>query len=255
MVEEKEEEITSQDSSPQSEEAIIEPKSNQDEVAPLEKPEDVSEQSSDVDVDKTMSEEQRKAFQEQRLEIKRLKEEMGARKKGESAFDVFRPKSQPGVIDPNSYVNQDTGEMNWISYNQAVQTQAQAVATQTVNEQLDERDARQKFPEVFDDPDLEEVVAGQWLASKFQGKDVSISDLAAKVSKKLSSATTKAEKEGAKKALTELTPKEQASLSVQSQSSATKQASADEEETLKLKARNGDQDALAKLMGSVAWKQ
>lgn len=257
VVEEKVEETTSQASSPQAEGAVTEPKNSQEEVATQE-PDLSADETSDADVDKTMSEEQRKAFQEMRLEVKRLKEEKEARSKGESAFDAFRPKPQAGGIpDPNSYLDQYTGEMDWGRYNQAVMTQAQSVAAQTVQEQLDENNARQKFPDVFADPDLEEALAGQWLASKLQGKNVSISDLAQRFSKKLSSATTRAEKEGAKKALTELTPKEQASLSVQGVSStqANTQASAEEEETLRWKARNGDPNALAQLVKGVSWKQ
>lgn len=261
-VAEKEEETTSQDSSPQSKEAITEPETRQEGVAPQETPDEVSDEISDVDSGEGyseptgMTEEQRKAFQEQRLEIKKLKEEKEKRAKGENAFNAFRPQSQSGVPDINSFVDTETGNVDWAGYNRAVINQATAVAQQTVNEQLDENNARQKFPEVFADPDLEEAVAGQWFANKFKGKDVSISDLAERFSRKLSKATTKAEKEGAKKALTELTPKEQASLTVQSQSDGAKtQATVEEEETLKYQTRYGNDDALAKLMGKVAWRK
>lgn len=263
-VEEKEEETTSQDSSPQSKEEITEPQTEQAEIESQKKPDEVSEEPSDADPNvepkeepEGMTEEQRKAFQQQRLEIKKLKEEQEARKKGESAFDSFRPKPQQlGVPDINNFVNADTGAVDWSGYNQAVINQAQSVATQTVQDQIDENNARQKFPDVFADPDLEEAVAGQWFANKLQGKDTSISDLAEKFSKKLTKATTKAQKEGAKKALTELTPKEQASLSVQGQSTgAQTQANVEEEETLRQKARHGDEDALTQLMKGVSWKK
>lgn len=251
---------TSQDSSPQSQTATTKPQTTQDEVAPQETPVEVSDETSDAETGgepNGMSDEARRAFQEQRLEIKRLKEEMEARKKGESAFDAFRPKTQPSTPDINSFVNSDTGEVNWTGYNQAVMSQAQAVASQTVQEQLDEAKAREKFPDVFADNDLEEAIAGQWLANKLQGKSTSVYELAEKFSKKLTSATTRAEKEGAKKALTELTPKEQASLSVQGQSSssANTQASVEDEEILRVRARRGDENAVAQLMKGVAWKK
>lgn len=251
-----EEEKTSQDNSPQSEETITKSQTDQVEVETQEIPDEVSEETSDVGVEKSMSEEQRKAFQEQRLEIKKLREEKDARARGESAFNAFRPKPQQGTVDINNYVDQNTGQVNWGGYNQAVVNQAQSVAAQTVQEQIDENNARQKYPEVFADPDLEEAVAGQWLASKFGGKEVSITDIASRFSKKLAKANTQAEKEGAKKALTELTPKEQASLSVQTQSGGAKtQANVEEEETLKYQTRFGNDEALGQLMGRVAWKK
>ena len=245
---------TTQDSSPKSEEAPTKPQTPKEEVIPQETPQEVPEETSDVDVDSTMTEEQRKAFQEQRLEIKRLKEEVEARGKSESTFDQFRPRPT-GAVDINTFTNPVTGEVDWPRYNQAVNTQTQATASQTAQEVYDEQRARDKYPEVFADPDLEEALAGQWLASKLQGKTVSIASLAERFSKKLAGATSKAEKEGAKKALTELTPKEQAALSAQGQSSSGKDQALEDEEDLRLRTRKGDDDALAKLMGSVAYKE
>lgn len=261
-VAEKEEETkTSQDSSPQSEDPATEDQTTQEEE-PQEQDEEADQEELEEESDseeaepKGMTEEQRKAFQEMRLENKRLKEEQGARKKGESAFDVFKPKTT-GPVDINNFVDSSTGNVDWNAYNQAVVSQAQTAATQTVSEQLDEAKAREKYPEVFADPDLEEAVAGKWIASKLQGQEVSISDIASKLSKKLTKATTKAEKEGAKKALTELTPKEEAALSAQGQSSssAQRQANAEDLESLRLRARRGDEDAMATLMSRVAWKK
>ncbi len=251
VAENEEEKKTSQDSSPQSEETTIESQTPQEEVKSPEQPAEVQDESSGVE----MTEEQRKAFQDMRLENKRLKEEMEARGKAESAFDHFRPQST-GPVNINNFVN-ETGEVDWNRYNQAVTSQAQTVAAQTVQETLDEQRARDKYPEVFADPDLEEAIAGQWFASKMKGANVTVESLAQKFSKKLGNAVTKAEKEGAKKALTELTPKEQASLSAQGQSSSgmKNQLSQDEESFLEQKTREGDEEARAKLFSKVSWKQ
>lgn len=251
-----EEPATSQDSSPQSEEGNTTPQTTQEDVESQEEPEEVSDDSQDGEESDSMTEEQRKAFQRMRLENKRLKEEMEARGKTENAFNAFKPQAQPGTVDINKFVDPNTGAVDWNGYNQAINTQARATAAETVQEQIDENNARQKYPEVFADPDLEEAVAGQWFASKLNGKDVSITEIAGKVAKKLSSAASRAEKIGKEKALEELTPKEQAGLKADGQTSApSRQAqSAEDEEILRVRARNGDEEALAQLMKSVKWK-
>lgn len=252
VVESTEEIETSEDSSPQSEQETTEPETTQE--AELDAHEDTEEASE-------MTEEQRKSFQRMRLENKKLKEEIQARQKGESAFDVFRPKAPTGGVDINNYVDPNTGNVDWGSYNNAVVQSAQAAASQTVSEQLDEQTARQKYPEVFENPDLEEAIAGRWLAAKLQGKDVSITELADKfsglVQKEVDKAERKAEKRGAEQALNELTPKEAAALKAQGTTSApARQAqSAEDEESLKVAARYGNEDALAALVGGVGWKK
>jgi hypothetical protein len=259
VVEETADETTSQDSSPQSEEPTTEVQNTlETQVEPEETTEDVPQ---DADVDKTMSEEQRRAFQQMRLENKKLKEEREQRLKGENAFDVFRPKAPTGGVDINNYVDPVSGNVDWASYNQAMSTQTRSEASQTVKELLDEERARNLYPDVFANPKLEQAIAGQWFAARLQGKDVSVSELAADyaelVQQSVAKAEKKAEERGAKQALTELTVKEAAGLKAQSTTSApARQAqSAQDEETLKVRARYGDDDALTALVGSVGWKE
>ncbi len=200
------------------------------------------------------SEEQRRAFQEMRLENKRLKEEMEARVKTESAFDAFRPKQVTSQLDPNQFTDQVTGEFDWARYNQQVITQANQTATvqanQAVDERLDEFQARTKFPEVFSDKESEQEVADRWFAARMRGETPSISDIAKKVASRISKTVSKAEELAAEKVLSELTPKEQASLSAQSVSSAQTSAdiSVEAKEASLSRVRRGDDLELAKLM-------
>lgn len=259
-VEENVVEETTQDSSPSSKEETISPQTQQEETQ-VESDETTAEVSDSKDVESSMTPEQRKAFQEMRLENKRFKEEQEARKSSESAFDVFKPKQTNQGVDPNNYINPNTGEIDWTTYNQAVVNQASVAASNAVQEQLDEDRARNLYPEVFKNPKFEEALAGQWFAKKMQGKNVSITELAAGyvdlVQDSVKKAEKVAEKRGAQQALSELTPKEAASLQAQGTTSAQakNELSLEDEENLKLRARRGDDDAMAQLMRGVAWKK
>lgn len=259
-VAENEVEATTQDSSPQSEEETISPQTQQEETQ-VESDETTAEVSDSKDVESSMTPEQRKAFQEMRLENKRFKEEQQSRKSSESAFDIFKPKPINQGVDPNSYVSPITGEIDWISYNNAVISQASTAASQVVQEQLDIDRAQTMYPEVFANPKLEKALAGHWFAEKMQGKNVSVTELAADyaelVQESVKKAEKVAEKRGAQQALSELTPKEAASLQAQGTTSAQarNELSLEDQENLKLRARRGDDDAMAQLMRNVAWKK
>lgn len=257
---ENEVEETTQDSSPPSKEETISPQTQQEKIQ-VESDETTAEVSDSEDVESKMTPEQRKAFQEMRLENKRFKDELEARKTSESAFNVFKPKQVSQGVDPNNYVNPNTGEIDWVSYNNAVVNQASVVASNAVQEQLDENRAREKYPEVFANPKLEKAVAGQWFAEKMQGNNVSVTQLAAEYAEFIQDSVKKAEKvaekRGAQQALSELTPKEAASLQAQGTTStqAKNELSLEDEENLKLRARRGDDAAMAQLMRNVAWKK
>jgi len=201
-------------------------------------------------------EEQRRAFQEQRLEIKRLKEEKEARVKSESAFDVFRPKAAPqpqsGPIRVEDYKDPYTGEVDWNKYDGAVNNALQRVqqtarfeAQQTTTDLLDEREARTKYPDLFADKDSEQDIADKWLAAKMRGENPSISDIADRVAKRFGTAVSKAEKVGAEKVLEQITPKEQAALAAEGETSATSKAqlSDAEFERLRVQSRGKGTDA------------
>jgi hypothetical protein len=218
------------------------------------------------DPEANMSEEQRRAFQEQRLEIKRLKEEKQARLKNESAFNVFRPQAQPGQVGVNidNYRDPITGEYNLGAYNQAVNAALQQTvavaqqANQSVDERLDEYQARNRHPELFDDPEAEEEIASRYLYYKMSGKNVTISDIADSVAKKYSKAVSKAEKIGAEKALEQVSPKEQAALQAAAQNSNPARASQsqDDLERLRQMSRGRDSfadDAIVARLKSIPW--
>ena len=214
--------------------------------------------------------EQRRAFQEQRLEIKRLKEENEARVKNESAFDVFRPKAVPqapnGPIRVEDYTDPYTGEVDWNKYNGAVNSTLQGVkeaarfeAQQTVQETIDENNARSKYPDLFADHETEQEIADRWFAAKMRGENPSISDIASRVAKRFGTAVSKAEKIGAEKILEEVSPKEQAALAAEGGTSSANrnQISDDEFETLRRQSRGKDgsaEDAIAKRLKAVPYK-
>lgn len=219
------------------------------------------------------TEEQRRAFQEKRLENKALKEEVerlrqegGERAHKESAFSAFRAQApvagQPEIRIEN-FTNPVTGETDFAAYNRAVNevitqraTQsASQIAQQTTQELLDENNARQKYPELFNDPETEQEIADRWFAAKMRGEDPSIADIAGRVAKRYGKAISKAEKVGVEKALNEVSEKEQAGLSASGQTSepARQQTSSEEFERLRTRTRVGDYDAVAARVSKIPW--
>jgi len=142
----------------------------------------------EADVTESMTEEQRRAFQDQRLENKRLREELETKPKEDSAFNVFRAQTPPASFSPvrvENFIDPITGETNWQGYNQAQQDREQQIiqgarveAQSTVQELIDEERARTKYPELMNDPVTEKQIASRWLYEKVQGNNVSISDIA-----------------------------------------------------------------------------
>lgn len=210
--------------------------------------------------------EQRRAFQEMRLENKRLKEQVQATTKKESAFNVFRPQtppvSQPAQVRVEDYQDQLTGETNWTAYNQAVNTaianaskQAEFVAQQTAQDIVDENNARTKYPELFNDQETEQEIADRWFAAKMRGENPSITQIAERVAKRYSRAVSKAEKIGAEKAFNELSEKEQAGLSASGQTSepARQEASQEDIERLRVRSRGGDDDAITARISKIPY--
>lgn len=243
-------EETTQTSSPQVKEATTEPQTPKEQATPEAVPEE--------------SEETRREFQAKRLneENRRLKEELKAREQRESAFAAFR---QPVVPDLNQglrvedYTDPVTGEVNRPAYNAAYQAtqarQAAFQAQQSVAEQIDEYQARQKFPHLFSDAEIEQEIADRWFAAKMRGENVTVSFVAERVNDRFAKAVSKAEKQGVEKALTEVGPKEQAGLAASAQTSQparTAQAGTDLDNLREL-SRQGSDDAIAARLAGIPW--
>ncbi len=211
-------------------------------------------------------EEQRKAFQAQRLEIKRLKEEkeLLAQVEGPSAFEQFRPRASQGVQSVNiqEFTDPNTGEINMDAFNATVLQRAESVATskaqQAVAEQLDEANAKTKYPDLFKDKDIEQEIADRWFASKMRGEDKTITQIAETVNKRFTKAVSEAEKIGAERALTEVSPKEAAALAITGQNQANRQSISDteHEKLVNLTRRGGStgEDAVAARLAGIPWK-
>lgn len=257
------------------EEKVVETETTQTEAPQVESPITGDETVQEKDVVQTpvaeesgeptgMNEEQRRAFQEQRLEIKRLKEEKETLPRGESAFDAFRvntPPVQSGPVNIETFRDQYTGETNWQGYNQAQQQREQAIvqqarfeAQQTTQDLLDENNARQKHPELFADQNTEQDIADKWLAAKMRGENVSISDIADRFARSSKQAVSKAEKIGAERILNEVSEKEKAGLTAQSQSSqGVSSTSQEEAEALSVNTRRGNDDAITARISKIPW--
>ena len=215
------------------------------------------------------TEEQRKAFQRMRHEIDSLKEEAKARQKSQAAFDVLKPRPRPVSaqgIDINQYVDADTGTVDMGAYNTAVNQLIQqahvdsAQAAATVEERLDEQNARRSVPQLdLDskeyDAEFEKDVAARYLFEKFNGNNVTMTQIAKELGKKYSKATTKASEDGAKEALERLSAREQAALAANSQSGgqARSQQSAGDTEELRSRTRFGDERAMTERMSRIPW--
>lgn len=243
-VEESVVEETTQDSSPQSE--VQETEQTPTEVSTEPEAQETEEE---VSVDEGMNEKQRKAFQDMRLRNKQLEEKLKTetveRTKNESAFDMFRRSEQPTSVNADSYRDPYTGQVDWTRYNQDVQAvatrNAQIEARNTVNQELDEYKARNKHPELFSDPVMEEEIAAKYLFEIARGNQVTVEQVSDLIAAKYSKAVSQAEKAGEKKALTELTPKEAASLQARGQTSSQShaQVSSEQEEAIRRQIRSG----------------
>lgn len=240
-------ETTVQTESPQ-----VEAPTTEEQTVTEEAVQPTQEQVSDVESDEPKDP---REYQNRRLaeENRRLK----AERQG-SAFDAFRPQTQPTQVDIARYTN-EYGEVNYAAYNNAVNNHIQQVAsqqaTQAVQEQLDENNARTKYPELFEDPDIEQEIADRWIGAKLRGQELSVTAIAEKVNAKYSKNVSKAEKRGAEKILQEVSVKEQAGLSASGQTSqGSRQAQSDEEnEILSERTRVGDDDAIVARMKAIPW--
>jgi hypothetical protein len=211
------------------------------------------------------TEEERRAFQEMRLENKRLKEALGT-KDGESAFDAFRtqiPANNPSPqVDPGQYQDPISGNVDWNAYNLAQQAreqkmvqQAKFEAQQVAQEITDENNARTKYPEIMSDFELEREVADKWLASKMRGENLTITSIAERVAKRNKQTVSKAEKIGAEKILNEVTEKEKATMTPESQTSGFAQqvANTEDQTDLSYRTRLGDHDAVVTRLSKIPW--
>lgn len=214
--------------------------------------------------EQAMTLEQRRAFQEMRLENKRLKEEIEAKPKAESAFNVFKantPPVQSGPVRIENYQDPITGETNWQEYNNAQQIkeqqilqQARSEARSEAQETWDEQNARTKYPELMSDPVTEKQIASRWLYEKVNGNNVSITDIAGEFARNFKQAVSKAEKVGAERILNEVSEKEKAGLTASSQSSqGAVQSSQEDSERLSAGTRVGNADAVTARISKIPW--
>ena len=228
-------------------------------------PEEAEGESPETDKEK-MTPEQAKAFQTQRQEIKRLREEMAKKEKAESAFKALRPSSgQAGILEVpkvESFMDAE-GRIDMVGYQDSVQKYQQ---TQAIRAQAEQRQLKQEMEENFLkmkdsrlDPDnkgeFDEVfegrVADRWsrmaLESLYQGKpEPSLQEAYNAVVKE--GVSPREKEQISKETLEQVSEKEQAASTAEAPSTAPRAKGvkmvADFEE-LRYKTKLGDNDALA----------
>jgi hypothetical protein len=213
-----------------------------------------------------MTPEQARAFQAQRLEIKRLKEEMAKKEKAGSAFEALKPKAgQVGIDQPpkvESFMDAE-GRIDIAGYQDATQKYQQ---TQALRSQAEQRRLKQEVEENFLkmkdprlDPDnrkeydeaFEGRVADRWsrmaLEALYQGKPEP-SVKAAYDSVVQEGVSPKEKEQISKEALERVSEKEQAASTAEAPSTTPRAQGAKmvaNFDELRYKTKLGDNDALA----------
>lgn len=188
-------------------------------------PEEEGGESEESDVDRNW-----KAIRE---ENKRLKQELESRQSGKGVLDELRPQYSEAQyaraqesVDINNYVDPTTGQFQAHAYNQAIENalsqrtaQAEAKASQTARQAVDEMIAKQKYPQLDPnsteyDREFESRVAAQYYFEFAKtGTFPSLQQLAERESQYSSRSAKGVEKRVAQKTKEQLTEKEQAALS------------------------------------------
>ncbi|MBM4401858.1 MAG: hypothetical protein FJ044_01275 [Candidatus Cloacimonetes bacterium] len=203
----------------------------------------------------------------------RLREERQRREQLEQKFASTQPQQpqypQATQSTIDQFIDPMTGEVNVRGLNQAIaQTQQRAVrAEQMVQRYIEEQQSREAYvayPQLNPDAenfdgDLHRRTRAFLLDSMMNPKDygdkqLSFKEAAELASRGLEKAVAKAEEAGAKKALEQLTPKEQASLEAEGRSDRRKEAMADLQK-LREKSRRGDLEAIVQRLKKVPEKK
>lgn len=202
--------------------------------------------------------EQAKAFQRMRQEIKELKTKVEEKQNRQSLFDqgqqlFSKPKYE--TVDPNQFVDPTSGYFNRPAYEQTVQRVnaynqqlAQKTASDTVEQKLDEWQARQKHPELNSNRVYERAVANEYQAQLLEtlsnptARVKSISEIADELAPYYKVSQKQMVKEITANVQQQLTDKEQASLSSSGRSQPSA-PSADEVRNLQKLTRRGDLNA------------
>ena len=203
--------------------------------------------------------EQGRAFAEMRRRIKDLESEVEEKKARQSSFDSlkqFAPQPQYVQVDPNRFYDGE-GRFNQIAYDTAVQqanihnqTVSRQQAADTVDYKLDEWKARQKHPGLNTNRKFERVVASEYQARLLETINdptkptPSIERIADDYAPYFSTDQKNIVKKVTEQVKTQLTEKEQASLSATGRSQPAGMSDA-EYLNLRKQTRLGNKDVLA----------
>jgi len=219
-----------------------------------------------TDLKEKMSPKAAEAFQAQRLEIKRLKQEIANREKASSALEALRPKTSrqgmPALPKLESFMNAE-GAIDMARYQDAIQKyqQMQAIRSQVsqqeLKQEMEENFLKMKDPRL--DPDnkkeydkaFEGRVADRWsrmaLEALYQGKpEPSLRSAYQSVVKE--GVSSKEKEKISKEALERVSEKEQAASTAEAPSATPRAKGAKlvaDFDELRHKTKLGDTDAIA----------
>lgn len=198
-----------------------------------------------------------------------LAEERTRREALEQAFSTLKPKDEAPKEEPIYDPNTDQFDWNKLNEVQNQTIEANKAATSTAEEvkalraELEARDAYNVHPELNPNAatfDKELHVAARRVIldsmlnpGDYGGKQLSLKE-AGDLLKNPSKAVEEARKEGATEAIEQLTPKEQASLEATG-TSGRRSDVGNTHETLAVRTRKGDIDAIAERMNRIVGKQ
>ena len=199
--------------------------------------------------------EQLKTEREGRLRLERTYQRLGVPTQQSPTPDYYDPAT--GTVDVNK-LHQKVTQAERMAQ-QAIQAtkgiiadsdREQEVTAYKAHPDLDPRaDGGEKFGGVKFNEDLHKATLG-YLATQFaEGKSMTLKQAADKVKSFSKVELKKAEEEGAKKALSDLTPKEQASLEAVGRSDRRKDTA--DLGDLRVKTRHGDESALQKRLKNI----
>lgn len=206
-----------------------------------------------------------KAFAKMRNRVKELEAEIA--QGAEPVEDVFpqrqfeTPSVQQTTPDTSQYMNTETGEIDPVKFQQAVQANAVQQASKVADQKLDEyqqtQEALKSYPELDPlskdhDKEFYQTVRGKLLDSmmrpnEYNGKTLTYKEAADSVIGLSKKARTEVEAEGANKAMKEVADKEAASLEAGGNSgrAASAESSADVENLSRVTRKGGREGAEA----------
>lgn len=190
------------------------------------------------------------AWAKMRVENKQLKQALEQSGVDAEYLDQLRQASQPVSADYSQATTQVDDSAEYGQVTQAVNTaqslsaQAMAEIRELKNQLENQQDmaARQKYPDLFKNPEFEAIVAEKKLVARMLGKNRTTTEIADEASRLFSKSIEKAQAQATEQAEVRQTQKTQAVAQPQTTTSAGT-GTGDSKDELRMRVRRGDRDA------------